>query len=123
MLACSPLRVYEVMDEAAGTTSEVSMDGIARELKTKADDLKRHHVPDLPARQADVLALMCFAATDLEIAAALGIALDTVRRHAQEARNRVVPGPYAPTRANAQLWSSMHLADCLATAEMRALRR
>lgn len=78
------------------------------------DAVVERHIPNLTRRQAQVLALQALGLSESQVASRLGIELRTVQHHAHEAHGLVVPDGAEPTRANAQLWSYLHVGCCLA---------
>jgi FixJ family two-component response regulator len=88
----------------------------SKEIAHREHVFAAFHTTDLSRRQSEFLTLLTFGLSDDEISEIMGIALETVRRHSHEARMRVIPPEFEPTRANAQYWASKHLSDCLAPA-------
>jgi hypothetical protein len=95
-------------------TAGLTMQSELREILSEKERLF-HEFPvgSIPTRQAEALVLLAFGLSDPDAGKALGIKADTFRKLAGKARDRVVPAEYEPTRANAQLWASEHLSDCL----------
>jgi DNA-binding CsgD family transcriptional regulator len=92
------------------------------DLRNRVARLKELHVAALPARQAEVLVLLCLGFSEEEAAAGLGLSVSTVRTHWAAARDRVVPPAVLPGRPAATAWGWLHSSCCLASAFDAALR-